>query len=57
MFDEKSSNIAFVVVLCTVLDEAIVQDLVVKVLAEKLAVCAILIFGVIFFYYWEGKLE
>lgn len=57
MFDEKSLNIVFVVVLCMVLDEVIVQDLVVKVLVEKLAVCVILIFGVIFFYYWEGKLE
>lgn len=57
MLDEKSLNTAFVVVLCTALDEATAQDLAAKVLAEKLAACATLIFGATFFYYWEGKLE
>ncbi len=37
MLDEKSSNTASVVVLCTAPDEATAQDLAAKVLAEKLA--------------------
>ena len=51
MLDEKSSNTASVVVLCTAPDEATAQDLAAKVLAEKLAACATSL------YYWEGKLE
>ena len=43
MLDEKSSNTASVVVLCTAPDEATAQDLAAKVLAEKLAACATLI--------------
>ena len=35
MLDEKSSNTASVVVLCTAPDEATAQDLAAKVLAEK----------------------
>lgn len=46
-----------VVVFCIVLDEVIVQDLVVKVLVEKVVVCVMLLLGVIFLYYWEGKFE
>ena len=45
MLDEKSSNTASVVVLCTAPDEATAQDLAAKVLAEKLAACATLIPG------------
>ena len=56
MLDEKSSNTASVVVLCTAPDEATAQDLAAKVLAEKLAACATLI-GATSLYYWEGKLE
>ena len=57
MLDEKSSNTASVVVLCTAPDEATAQDLAAKVLAEKLAACATLIPGATSLYYWEGKLE
>ena len=57
MLDEKSSNTAAVVVLCTAPDEATAQDLAAKVLAEKLAACATLIPGATSLYYWEGKLE
>ncbi|MFO6485542.1 divalent cation tolerance protein CutA [Escherichia coli] len=56
MLDEKSSNTASVVVLCTAPDEATAQDLAAKVLA-KLAACATLIPGATSLYYWEGKLE
>ena len=56
MLDEKSSNTASVVVLCTAPDEATAQDLAAKVLAEKLAACATLIPGATSLY-WEGKLE
>ena len=45
MLDEKSSNTASVVVLCTAPDEATAQDLAAKVLAEKLAACATLLPG------------
>lgn len=57
MLDEKSSNTASVVVLCTAPDEATAQDLAAKVLAEKLAACATLLPGATSLYYWEGKLE
>ncbi|EPP7801245.1 divalent cation tolerance protein CutA [Escherichia coli] len=57
MLDEKSSNAASVVVLCTAPDEATAQDLAAKALAEKLAACATLIPGATSLYYWEGKLE
>lgn len=57
MLDDKSSNTASVVVLCTAPDEATAQDLAAKVLAEKLAACAPLIPGATSLYYWEGKLE
>ncbi|WFV27583.1 divalent cation tolerance protein CutA [Escherichia marmotae] len=57
MLDEKSSNTASVVVLCTAPDEATAQDLAAKALAEKLAACAILLPGATSLYYWEGKLE
>ena len=43
MLDEKSSNTASVVVLCTAPDEATAQDLAAKVLAQKLAACATLL--------------
>ena len=56
MLDEKSSNTASVVVLCTAPDEATAQDLAAKVLAEKLAACATFP-GATSLYYWEGKLE
>ena len=55
MLDEKSSNTASVVVLCTAPDEATAQDLAAKVLAEKLAACATLIPGATSLYYWEGS--
>lgn len=56
MLDEKSSNTASVVVLCTAPDEATAQDLAAKVLGGKTG-------GLRdldprrYLYYWEGKLE
>ena len=56
MLDEKSSNTASVVVLCTAPDEATAQT-VCQSAGGKLAACATLIPGATSLYYWEGKLE
>ena len=47
MLEDKSSNTASVVVLCTATDEETAQELDAKVLAEKLAACATLILALV----------